>query len=161
MPEKWIQQPHIYHEASASTYLLLSHLYQELACALHDSCTRRPRYNIAPHAHQTSLAAAPPARGAPHGRIGHPRARRFLLERPLLPSTKASGIPRSGDESPRDALVGSRVFVSYKCFASRLLRLQNVFSQNISLHDVFLLYQTIRRVRDKGDHNIITSQGEG
>ncbi|MEO8954841.1 MAG: hypothetical protein ABI396_15490 [Ktedonobacteraceae bacterium] len=77
-----------------------------------DPCTSSPRYNTTPHAHQTLLVVAPPDRVVPRGMSGHPRARKFPLERPLLLATKAFGILRSGDEHPRDLLIRVLVFVS-------------------------------------------------
>ena len=96
------------------TRLFLNALCEQSAFDLHGPRTHRPRCNTARRAHQTSLAAAPPDQVSPHDMIGHPRARMFLQERPLPPSTGASGIPRIGEELPRDSMILYRVFVSYE-----------------------------------------------
>jgi hypothetical protein len=98
-----------------SRRLFLNALCEQPTFDLHGPCTHSPRCNTARRAHQTSLAAAPPDQVAPHDMIGHPRARMFLWERPLPPSTGATGIPRIGEELPRDSMILYRVFVSYEC----------------------------------------------
>jgi hypothetical protein len=52
--------------------------------------------------------------------IGYLHARMFPLERPLPPSTKASGIPRTEGELPCDSMVCYFVFVSYDCLTNEV-----------------------------------------